>query len=156
MTLFFLCLLDNIFIRFGIKLHRQVAGIPMGTYCAPLIADLFSFRYGNDFMISLFGDTQADVIELLKSTSRYLDDLLNTDNPDFEGQIYPAELQLGKANTSDTEALFLDLHLTILDGFVSSKIYDKRNDSYFNIVNFPFLDGIVPRTTSHLSTYSLC
>ena len=64
-------------------------------------------------------------------------------------QIYPAELQLNKANTSDTEAPFLDLHLSILDGFVSSKIYDKRDDFDFDIVNFPFLDCDVPRTTSY-------
>ena len=77
-----------------------------------------------------------------KSTSRYLDDLLNIDNPYFEGmvnRIYPPELQLNKANTSDTEAPFLDLHLSISNGFVSSKIYNKRDDFDFDIVNFPFL-----------------
>ena len=48
---------------------------------------------------------------------------------------------------SDTEALFLDLHLSISDGFVKTKIYDKRDD--FDIVNFPFLYGDVPRSTSY-------
>ena len=57
-------------------------------------------------------------------------------------------MQLNKANTSDTEALFLDLHLSVSNGFVSSKIYDERDDLYFDIVNFPFLDGDVPRSTS--------
>ena len=92
---------------------------------------------------------QANVIEAFNSTSRYLDDLLNIDNPYFEeivNQIYPSELQLNKANTSDTEAPFLDLHLSISNGFVSSKIYDKRD---FDIVNFPFLDGDVPRRPSY-------
>ena len=85
---------------------------------------------------------RADVIEALNSTSRYLDDLLNIDNYYFEGmvnQIYPSELQLNKANTSDTEAPLLDLHLSISNGFVTSKIYDKRDDFDFDIVNFPFL-----------------
>ena len=71
-----------------------------------------------------------------------LDDLLNLDNPYFEGmvkQIYPPELQLNKANNTDTEAPFLDLHLSIADGLVSSKIYDKRDNFDFDIVNFPFL-----------------
>ena len=55
-------------------------------------------------------------------------------------QIYPHELQLNKANTSDTNAPFLDLHLSIFNGFVSSKIYDKRDADFdFEIVNFPFL-----------------
>ena len=64
-------------------------------------------------------------------------------------RIYPPELQLNIANTSDTEAPFLDLHLSISNGFVSSKIYDKRDDFDFDIVNFPFLDGNVPRSTSY-------
>ena len=64
-------------------------------------------------------------------------------------RIYPPELQLNQANTFDTEAPFLDLHLSISNGFVSSKIYDKRDDFDFDIVNFPFLDGDVPRPTSY-------
>ena len=70
-------------------------------------------------MDSLNHDNQADVIEAFNSTSRYLDDLLNIDNPYFEGmvnQIYPLELQLNKANISDTEAPFLDLHLSVANG----------------------------------------
>ena len=102
-------LLDIIYIRFGTKLYRQIVGIPMGTNCAPLVADLFLFCYERDFMKDLSSDNQADVINAFNSTSRYLDDLLNIDNPYFEGmvnQIYPSELQLNKANTSDTEAPF--------------------------------------------------
>ena len=64
-------------------------------------------------------------------------------------QIYPTELQLNKTNTSDTEVAFLDLHLSISNDIVSYKIYDKRDDFDFEIVNFPFLDGDVPRSTSH-------
>ena len=82
-------------------------------------------------MDSLNHDNQADVIEAFKSTSRYLDDLLNIDNPYFEGmvkQIYPLELQLNKANNTDTEASFF-----YANGFVSSKIYDKRDDFDFDI-----------------------
>ena len=59
------------------------------------------------------------------------------------------ELQLNKANISDTETPFLDLHLSVANGFVSSKIYDKRDDFDFDIVNFPFLDGDVPRRASY-------
>ena len=145
-------LLDNIFIRFGTKLYRQVVGIPMGTNCAPLVADLFLFCYERDFMMSLSDDKQADVIDAFNTTSRYLDDILNINNVYFDNmvsQIYPSELQLNKANASDTEAAFLDLHLSISNDIVSTKIYDKRDDFDFEIVNFPFLDGDVPRSTSY-------
>ena len=147
-TLIFL--LDNMYIIFGTKLYRQFVGIPMGTNCAPLVADLFLFGYERDFMMSLSVDKDAEIIEAFNSTSRYLDDLLNIDNTYFDGmieQINPSELQLNKTNPSNTEAPFLDLHLTISDGFVSSKIYDKRDD--FDIVNFPFLDGDIPHATSY-------
>ena len=148
-------LLDNIYIRFGNKLYRQIVGIPIGTNFAPLVADLFLVCYERDFMTSLSDDNQTDIIEAFDSTSRYLDYLLNIDNPYFEGmvnQIYPPDLQLNKAYTSDTEAPFLDLYLSISNGFNSSKIYDKRVDFDFDIVNFPFLDGDVPRRPS-LSVY---
>ena len=79
-----------------------------------------------------------------------MDDILNINNIYFDtmvSQIYPLELQLNKANTSDTEAAFLDLHLSISNDTVSTKISDKRDD--FEIVNFPFLHGDVPRSTSY-------
>ena len=85
---------------------------------------------------------------------RYLeDDLLNIDNAYFEGmvnRIYPPEVQLNKAYTSDTEVPCLDLHLSVANGFVSSKIYDKRDDLDCDIVNFPFVDDDVPRSTSYI------
>ena len=81
----------------------------MGTNCAPLVADLFLFCYERDFMKFLSPENQADIIEAFNSTSRYLDDLLSIDNIYFEqmvNRIYSAELQLNKANSSDTEAPF--------------------------------------------------
>ena len=73
-------LLDTIFIRFGTKLYRKVVGIPMGTNCAPLVADLFMFCYERDFIMSFSDDKQALVIDAFNTTSRYLDDILNIDN----------------------------------------------------------------------------
>ena len=103
-------------------------------------------------MMSLSDDKQADVIDAFNTTSRYLDDVLNINNVYFDNmvnQIYPSELQLNDANASDTEATFLDLHLSISNDIVSTKIYDKRDDFDFEIVNFPFLDSDVPRSTAY-------
>ena len=66
------------------------------------------------------------------------------------GQIYPTELQSNKANSSDTEAPFLNLNLSITNRIVSSKIYDKRDDFNFEIEQFPFLDGDAPRSPSYI------
>ena len=68
---------DNIFIRFGSKLYRQIVDVPMGTNCAPLVADLFLFCNRTDFMLSLSDNNRTDIIEAFNSTSRYLGDLLN-------------------------------------------------------------------------------
>ena len=124
-------LLDNIFIRFGTKLYRQVVEIAMGTNFAPLVTNLFLLCYERDFMMSLSDDNQADVNDAFNATSRYLDDILNINNVYFDNmvsQIYHSELQLNKANTFDTEATFLVLHLSISNDIVSTKIYDKRDD----------------------------
>ena len=102
--------------------------------------------------MSLSDDTQADVIGAFNTTSRYLDDILNINYVYFDNmvsQIYHSELQLNKANTSDTEATFLDMHLSISNDIVPTKIYDKRDEFDFEIDNFPFLVGDVPHYTSY-------
>ena len=74
-------------------------------------------------MMSLSDDKQAGIIDAFNTTSRYLDDILNINYVYFDNmvsQIYPSELQLNKANTSDTEAAFLDLHLSISNDIVST------------------------------------
>ena len=108
--------------------------------------------------------SRADIIEAFNSTSIYLDDLLNIDNIYFDqmvDRLYPTELQLNKANSSDTEAQFFYLNLCISNGTVSTKIYDKRDNFDFDTVNFPFLDGdaLIPAPPAyliwgmHISTY---
>ena len=87
-------------------------------------------------------EDQSEIIEAFSSTSRYLDQTDFTHPPPPP----PQNFSLNKANSSDTEAAFLDLHLSVVDRFVSCKIYDKRDD--FENVNFPFLDGAVPRVAS--------
>ena len=134
-------LLDNIFIRFGTKLYRQVVGNPMGTYCAPLIADLLLFCYEKDFMMSRSDDKQAHVIDAFNTTSRYLDDILNINNVYFDNmvsQIYPSDLQLNKANTCDTKAPFLVsckilehiVHSSIMNHFIKNNILCDNQHSY--------------------------
>ena len=87
-------LLDNIFIRFGSKLSRQILDIPMCTKCVFLLQICF-ICYERDFMLSLSDNNQADIVEAFNSSSKYLDDLLHIDNPYFTqmvSQIYPTEL----------------------------------------------------------------
>ena len=87
-------------------------------------------------MMFLSDDKQADVIDAFNTTSRYLDDIVNINNVYFDNmvrQIYPSELQLNKVNTSEYKSHILDLHLSISNDIVSTKIYDKRDDFDFEI-----------------------
>ena len=88
----------------------------MGTNCAPLVAGVFLFCYKRDFIMPLSGDKQANIIGAFNTTSRYLNYTVNINDIYFYNMVsqihvYPLELQLNKANASDTEAWFLDLHL---------------------------------------------
>ena len=111
-------------------------------------------------MKSLSRENQADIIESFNSTSRHLDDLLNLENIYFDqmvDRIYPTKLQLNRANSSDTEEPFLVLNLCISNGTVFTKIYDKRDDFDFDIVNFIFSGWRCPQAYLiwgiHISTY---
>ena len=101
----------------------------MATNCAPLVADLYLFCYERDFMMFLSDDKQANIIEAFNNTCRYFDDILNIDYVYIDNMVrqkYPSELQFNKAYTSDTKASFLDLHSSISNDIISTKIYDMR------------------------------
>ena len=107
-------------------------------------------------MKSLTKEKRYDLIDVFNSTSRYLDNLLIIDNIHFEHmvhRIYPAELQLNKANASDTEAAFLDLNLSIHNDIVSTKIYDKRDDFNFILISLIFRSLIAMSLNVPLTVY---
>ena len=144
--------MENIYVQFDGMVYQQIVGIPMGTNCAPLIADLFLYCYERDFMSNLQKSKRFDLIDKFNDTSRYLDDIFTIDNPTFAEHIpdiYPRELQLNIANTSDKETSFLDLNIKVIGNDIHTSVYDKRDDFGFPIVNFPWLSGDVPRLPSY-------
>ena len=137
--------------QFDGMVYQQV-GIPMCINCAPLIGDLFLYCNERDFMSNLQKSKRFDLIDKFNDTSRYLDDIFTTDNPEFAEHIPdidPRELQLNKANTSDKETSYLDLNIKIIGSNIHTSVYDKRDDFGFPIVNFPWLSGDVPRLPSY-------
>ena len=136
-------LVDNIFVVFGGKVFQQIVGIPMGTNCAPLLADIFLYSYEAEFIQSLLSTGKKKLASQFNFTYRYIDDVLSINNPDFDnylGQMYPAELEIKDTTESNTSTSYLDLLLSIeSDGQLRTSIYDKRDDFNFHITNFPFL-----------------
>ena len=126
---------------------KQIVGIPMGTNCIPLVADLFLYCCGRNFVSDLRRSKRFDLIDKFSDTSRCLGDVFAIDGPDFAEHIpdiYPRELQLNKANTSDRETSFLDLNIEVVGGDIHAGVCGRRDDFGFPIVNFPWLGGGVP------------
>ena len=141
--------------QFDGMVYQQIVGIPMGTNCALLIADLFLYCYERDFMSSLQKSKRIDLIDKFHDTSRYLDDIFTIYNPAFAEHIpgiYPRELQLNKSNTSDKEISFLDLNIKVIGYTIYTSGYDKRDDFGFPIVNFPWL--VVMFLDSHHTVFT--
>ena len=146
-------LVDNIFVVFGGKVFQQIVGIPMGTNCAPLLADIFLYSYEAEFIQSLLSNGKKKLASQFNFTYRYIDDVLSINNPDFEnylGQMYPAKLEIKDTTEGNTSASYLDLLLSIESGGqLRISLYDKRDDFNFHITNFPFLGSNIPSSPAY-------
>ena len=146
-------LIDNIYVKFGDKLFRQVIGIPMGTDCAPYLANLFLYSYEYKWIDNKRKHNHQNVLKLFKYCCRYIDDLglINNNDKMMEvmSEIYPKELKLVPDNSNGLTTSILDLLLQIQDGHISTSIFDKRDDFDFPIVNFPNLSGNIPKKNAY-------
>jgi hypothetical protein len=134
-------LIDSIFVSFGGALFQQVVGIPIVTNCASLLADLFLYSYESEFLQNLVKDKKIHEARVFNFTYRYIDDVLFINNSRFAQLlplIYPPELEMKETTDIASSASFLELYLEFYDsGKLSTKIYDKRDDFNFKIINFP-------------------
>ena len=146
-------LVDNIFVVFGGKVFQQIIGIPIGTNCAPLLADIFLYSYEAEFIQSLLSTGKKKLASQFNFTYRYIDDVLSINNPDFDnylGQMYTAELEIKDTTENNTFASYLDLLLSIeSNGQLRTSLYDKRDDFNFHITNFPFLSSNIPSSPAY-------
>ena len=145
-------LIDNIFVVFGGQVFQQTVGIPMGTNCAPLLADLFLYSYESAFIQKLMKSGQKKLAQSFNYTFRYIDDVLSINNKQFADHIpsiYPEELEIKNTTESSNSTSYLDLLLSIEGNNLHTQIYDKRDDFNFTIVNFPYLDSNIPASPAY-------
>ena len=146
-------LVDAIFVVFAGKVFQHIVGIPMGTHCAPLLADIFLYLYEAEFIQSLLSTGMKQLASRFNVRYRYIDDVLSISNPEFEnylGQMYPVKLESKDTTESNTFPSNLDLLLSIgRDGQLHTSIYDKRVDFNFHITNFPFLGSNIPTSPAY-------
>ena len=149
-------LLSNCYFTVGSKIFKQVIGIPMGSDPAPFFANLFLFYYESKWVNNL---KKKDMIKArtLGNIFRFIDDLnAINDSGEFEKNyrhIYPEELELGKENSNNTEASFLDLDLKIINGIFKVGLFDKRDAFNFSIVRMPYKSSNIP---SNMFYSSIC
>lgn len=146
-------LIANNFVIFGDTCFLQVIGIPMGTDCAPYLANLFLFSLELQWIQEQVRLKKFHLLKLFRSCGRYIDDLLMINNDDVMlkvmTDIYPKELVLVPDNSTGLSTSFLDLQMDICDGIITTSIFDKRDSFDFPIVNFPTLSGNIPTRSSY-------
>ena len=140
-------LMSNCFFTCGNKVFQQIIGIPMGSDPAPFFANLFLYFYESKYLRML---QRSDLRKARRFSNvfRFIDDLIAiNDWKEFEKcfkDIYPIELELGKENSGDQSATFLDLHVVISDKRFQIDLYDKRDGFPFSIVRLPYLQSNLP------------
>ena len=141
-------IVDNSYIMFRNKIYRQIVGIPMGTNCAPYLANIFLHTYEYNYLEKLVKEGKILEAKLLGHTFRYQDDCIAfNDNGTFRNHyqfIYPPEMQLENTNISTAVCNFLDLRISVFRGKFMYQSYDKRRDFGFEICNYPNLSGNIP------------
>ena len=146
-------LVDNIYVRFGGQLFRQMVAIRMGTNCAPLLADLFLYSYENEFLDKLIKEGKRKLARKFNLPYRYIADLISFNNKRFKefiSDIYPEELAISETRESTSVASYLDLLFTRdKSNNITTKLYDKRDAFGFHIVNFPFMSSNIPSAPAY-------
>ena len=146
-------LVDNIYVRFGGQLFRQMVSIPMGTSCASLLADLFLYSYENKVLDKLIKEGKRKLARKVNLSFRYTDDLISFNNKRFKefiSDIYPEDLTVSETTESTSVASYLDLLFTRdKSNNITTKLDDKRDAFGFHIVNFPFMSGSIPSATTY-------
>ena len=146
-------LVDNIYVKFGGQLFRQMIGIPMGTNCALLLADLFLYSYEIEFLDKHIKEGKRKLARKFNLSCHYIDDLISFNNKKFKefiSDIYPIKLTISETTKSTSIASYLDL-LFIRDksNNITNKLYDKSDAFGFHIVNFPFMSSNIPSASAY-------
>ena len=141
-------IIDNSYIKFHDEIFRQVIGIPMGTNCAPYLANIYLHVFEYNYIKGLISRGEIDTAKRLSNMFRYQDDCISINDKGTFGQhfkhIYPKEMILKSTNISPDKCTFLDLTISIYRGKFLYYRYDKRDDFSFSITNYPNLNGNIP------------
>jgi hypothetical protein len=148
-----ICLLiDNMYVTYGESVYRQCVGVPMGTDCAPFLANLYLFALESKWIDSKVAAGELELARKFGGVSRYIDDLLVMNGEGlietYGGEIYGG-LAVTKENEVDYKTHFLDLNLLVNDGRIMLSTYDKRDAFPFAVRSYPDLSGNIHTGQAH-------
>ena len=139
-------ILDNIFVKYGKDIYKQVVGIPIGLDSGQDIANLLLFCYESDYVEKLSKEN-IPLARKFNFNRRYIDDLFVANFPEFKDHIYniyPRELEIKLESENTKKLSYLDLQIVSQNSNLIFTVYDKRDDFNFAIVNYPFIDSCIP------------
>ena len=146
-------IIDNSYITFQDIIYRQIVGIPMGTNCAPYLANIYLHVFEYNYLSLLVSKGQIDIANKLCNIYRFQDDCISINDSnvfkDHYIHMYPPEMILKPTNISRDKCTFLDLTISIYRGKFMYYSYDKRRDFDFNVVSYPNLCGNIPTAQSY-------
>ena len=147
-------LVSNTYLKAGDSIYRQTIGIPMGTNCAPGLANLYLYYYEAAYVSRIEVEEGIEVAKTFHTTFRLIDDVLALDNPNLlpalnktyeEGGMYPEALKLEQTSTSNKAVDFLGMHIETVGKRLSLSVYDKRKDFPFKVKRYPVMESLIPR-----------
>lgn len=148
-------LVENIFLSNGGALWKQAIGIPMGTNCAPSLANLFLYSYESQYVSSIEQSEGVDKARAFHLAFRYIDDVLSADNPFWEvavsmpsekGGLYPAALQLNQTSNSPAAVDFLGIRIETRGLRFALSVFDKRTTFPFRVRRYPLMQSLIPQS----------
>ena len=143
-------ILDNIYVKCGKDIFKQIIGIPIGLDSGQDIANLLLFSYESTYIENL-AKTNIALARKFNLCKRYIDDLFVGNFPNFRDhiyQIYPRKLEIKLESNNVKEVAYLDLNLKSENNILTCSIYDKRDNFAFEIVNFPYIDSCIPKKSA--------
>lgn len=151
-------LIDNTYLVNGNEVRRQVVGIPMGTNCAPSLANLYLYSYESEFIDRIKNSHGTEYAKQFHESYRLIDDTLSVNNPHWrewvrkpaeDGGLYPVSLTLNDTTVSDSHVHFLGMDIVDsgrVDGKLSIDVFDKRREFPFAVRRYPHMHSLIPRS----------
>ena len=143
-------ILDNIYVKYGKDVYKQIIGIPIGLDSGQDIANLLLYSYESDY-VGEISKVDLPTARKFKLNERYIDDLFVANFPTFRDhiyEIYPRDLEIKLESNNTQEVTYLDLKIKSENSILNFSVYDKRDDFSFDIVNFPYIDSCIPKKSA--------